>query len=94
MLYFYNPSLPFKINFTNYNYYLKYHTDPTQIQPVIDAQIYYHFENENNLRFITAHNPIFKYDYKTGDYFPKHSMKAYNHLLMSMIHLSNTQHSL
>ena len=47
-----------------------------------------HEENYNNFKYQKFDNPIFKYDYKAGDYFPKLYKEVYNHLFSSIIDLT------
>lgn len=50
------------------------------------------FNNEelsNNSRFVRFNLPIFKYDYKSGDYFPKLYKDAYSFLIPSFLDLTS-----
>ena len=40
-------------------------------------------------RYLKVHNPIFKYDYKSGDYFPKLYKELYPHLFSSLLDLTS-----
>jgi len=49
------------------------------------------FENEessDNIRYRRFDNPIFKYDYKSGDYYPKLYKEVYPYLFTSTIDLT------
>lgn len=50
------------------------------------------FNNEelsNNTRFVRFNNPVFKYDYKSGDYFPKLYKDLYFFLIPSIVDLTS-----
>lgn len=51
---------------------------------------YFNEENHNNARYLRFYNPIFKYDYKSGDYFPKLYKQVYNYLFTSINDLTNS----
>ncbi len=46
-------------------------------------------ENSSLARNLKFNNPIFKYDYKSGDYFPKLYKEVYNHLYSSILDLTS-----
>ena len=46
-------------------------------------------ESSANQRFQKFNNPIFKYDYKSGDYFPKLYRDLYTHLFSTLIDLTS-----
>lgn len=46
-------------------------------------------ELSNNSRFLRFNNPIFKYDYKSGDYFPKLYKDLYSFLIPSILDLTS-----
>jgi len=46
-------------------------------------------ENSNESRNLRFNNPIFKYDYKSGDYFPKLYKEAYAFLIPSTLSLTS-----
>ena len=73
---------------------LLYNTESLNADKAFENISYSHFEANTNNRFLEAHNPIFKYDYKTGDFFPKQYKVLHNHMYTTMLHLSGTQHSL
>lgn len=73
---------------------LLYNTESLNADKAFENISYSHFETNTNNRFLEAHNPIFKYDYKTGDFFPKQYKVLHNHMYTTMLHLSGTQHSL
>ena len=41
-------------------------------------------ETSENFRYLKFYNPVFKYDFKSGDYFPKLYKEAYSYLFLSM----------
>jgi hypothetical protein len=41
-------------------------------------------ETSETFRYLKFYNPVFKYDFKSGDYFPKLYKEAYNYLFLSM----------
>lgn len=41
-------------------------------------------ENSETFRYLKFYNPVFKYDFKSGDYFPKLYKEAYSYLFLSM----------
>ncbi len=45
-------------------------------------------ENLNSSRHVKFNNPVFKYDYKSGDYFPKLYKEVYSHLYSSILNLT------
>lgn len=49
------------------------------------------FNNEKNnlVRFSRFTDPVFKYDYKSGDYFPKLYKEVYKQLFVSLINITN-----
>lgn len=47
------------------------------------------FESNNQVRNQKINNPIFKYDYKSGDYFPKYNQEIYNFLFSTIFNLTN-----
>jgi len=46
-------------------------------------------EFSNNSRFLRFDNPVFKYDYKSGDYFPKLYKDLYFFLIPSILDLTS-----
>ena len=46
------------------------------------------YENTNN-RFLKFNNPIYKYDYKSGDYFPKFYKETYWFLFSSLLNITS-----
>nr|APW82411.1 cox1 [Laurentiella strenua] len=52
-----------------------------------------HQELSENSKTIRFNNPIFKYDYKSGDYFPKLYKEAYSFLIPSIIDLTSSLRS-
>jgi len=46
-------------------------------------------ENLSNQRYTRFTDPIFKYDYKSGDYFPKLYKEVYKHLFVSVMNITN-----
>lgn len=46
-------------------------------------------ELSNNSRFLRFNNPVFKYDYKSGDYFPKLYKDLYSFLIPSILDLTS-----
>jgi hypothetical protein len=40
-------------------------------------------ETSNVSRYLRFYNPVFKYDFKSGDYFPKIYKEMYTYLFMS-----------
>lgn len=46
-------------------------------------------EVSNNSRFLRFNNPVFKYDYKSGDYFPKLYKDVYSFLIPSILDLTS-----
>jgi hypothetical protein len=51
---------------------------------------YFNEENHNNARYLRFYNPVFKYDYKSGDYFPKLYKQVYSYLFTSINDLTNS----
>ena len=47
-------------------------------------------ETSNTFRYLKFYNPVFKYDYKSGDYFPKLYKESYNYLFTSLNDLTNS----
>ena len=51
------------------------------------------FTNEemyDSSRYLKFYNPVFKYDYKSGDYLPKTQQKLYTHLFTSISDITNS----
>jgi hypothetical protein len=46
-------------------------------------------EKNLNLRFSRFSDPVFKYDYKSGDYFPKLYKEVYKQLFVSLMNITN-----
>lgn len=70
--------------FLNNNFNSKYFSK-------IDAEFQFLFSNEelfSNSRYHRFDNPLFKYDYKSGDYYPKLYKEVYSHLITSFIELT------
>ncbi len=47
-------------------------------------------ELSNNSRYLKFYNPVFKYDYKSGDYFPKLYKEVYNYLFTTIGELTSS----
>lgn len=47
-------------------------------------------ENSDASRYLRFYNPIFKYDYKSGDYFPKLYKEVYNSLFITISELTSS----
>jgi hypothetical protein len=41
-------------------------------------------ETSETFRYLKFYNPVFKYDFKSGDYFPKLYKESYSYLFLSM----------
>jgi hypothetical protein len=54
-----------------------------------DLIINFSIELTNQKRYQKFHNIIFKYDYKSGDYFPKLYKDLYTHLFSTLIDLTS-----
>jgi hypothetical protein len=46
-------------------------------------------ENSSSTRIKKNENPVFRYDYKAGDYFPKLNKEAYPHLFSTILNLTS-----
>jgi hypothetical protein len=46
-------------------------------------------ESTNSLRYVRFSNPVFKYDYKSGDYFPKLNKELYFYLFSTISDLTS-----
>ena len=58
----------------------------------MDSKDFFLLNNEelsSNSRFLRFDNPIFKYDYKSGDYFPKLYKDVYSFLIPSILDLTS-----
>lgn len=58
----------------------------------VDSKDFFLLNNEelsSNSRFLRFDNPIFKYDYKSGDYFPKLYKDVYSFLIPSILDLTS-----
>jgi hypothetical protein len=73
-------------NLTNDTYVSNYfnNTDLTFINK------YTNEENSDAARYLRFYNPVFKYDYKSGDYFPKLYKEVYTHLFTTANDLTNS----
>lgn len=78
----------FKIN--NF-YFTKLNSRALEVDPSHSFD-YSHFENSDNsdvFRELKFFNPAIKYNYKSGDYFPKFSKETYTHLFSVLTDLSS-----
>ena len=91
--FFYNISF---INFTNYspvnvvalkknNYFSNYFNNNN---PDFNFK-YANEELSENFRYQRFTNPVFKYDYKSGDYFPKLNKEVYSYLYSTILNLTS-----
>jgi hypothetical protein len=69
----------------NFNLKSKIFSSRTVKESNVDTSLELSSENRN-LRFT---NPVFKYDYKSGDYFPKLYKEAYSFLIPSVLSLTS-----
>jgi hypothetical protein len=72
-------------NFTNYFFQSKHFFTLSDI----DESLFSNMEFSGSSRFKKNENPVFKYDYKAGDYFPKLNKEAYPHLFSTILHLTS-----
>ena len=54
-----------------------------------DESLFSNMELSGDSRFKKNENPVFKYDYKAGDYFPKLNKEAYPHLFSTILNLTS-----
>lgn len=67
---------------------LKFNSDFFNNLKFNSKNLYINEESSQQTRFIRSQNPIFKYDYKSGDYFPKLYKEVYPYLFTSIADLT------
>jgi len=72
-------------NFTNYFFQSKHFFTLSNT----DESLLSSMEFSGNSRFKKNENPVFKYDYKAGDYFPKLNKETYPHLFSTILQLTS-----
>ena len=55
----------------------------------LDLNLLANTESAGNSRFKRAENPVFRYDYKAGDYFPKLNKEVYPYLFSTILSLTS-----
>lgn len=75
-------------NIINRDTFTKYKSNTFLNLSTKDSFIYLNEELGNDIKIQKFDNPIFKYDYKSGDYFPKLYKEVYSHLFSSIIDLT------
>lgn len=82
-------------NFMNFSTYLSFSSENFFFRSDYFNNVNFSFKSKyineeinEEQRFIRSHNPIFKYDYKSGDYFPKLYKEVYPYLFPSIIELT------
>lgn len=78
-LFFKNNFSLFFINQTKQNYSSDYFNNT----PISFINKYSNEETSNLSRYLKFYNPVFKYDFKSGDYFPKIYKETYTYLFMT-----------
>jgi len=77
-------------NRNNNNNILNFNTDLFNNYNFNEISKYSNNEISNSRRYIQYDNPIFKYDYKSGDYFPKINKILYTNLLNSAHYITGS----
>ena len=70
-------------HFINSKFNNKYSSDYFNNTPSSFITKYTNEETSNTSRYLRFYNPVFKYDFKSGDYFPKIYKEMYTYLFMS-----------
>ena len=68
----------------NSTFFLNYKSNHFSNTSVSFLNKYSNEETSETFRYLKFYNPVFKYDFKSGDYFPKLYKEAYNYLFLSM----------
>jgi heme/copper-type cytochrome/quinol oxidase subunit 1 len=74
------------ISSLNYSYKSNYFNNSS----LSFSNTYTNEENSNTQRYLRFYNPIFKYDYKSGDYFPKFYKEVYTSLFTTIAELTSS----
>jgi len=69
---------------------LNYKSENTNYSTFNDYFINFNFEIDKFYRFQKFTNPVFKYDYKAGDYFPKINKELYTYLFTTIANITNS----
>ncbi len=69
---------------SNSSYFLNYKSNHFSNTSVSFLNKYSNEETSETFRYLKFYNPVFKYDFKSGDYFPKLYKEAYSYLFLSM----------
>lgn len=91
LLSFYNLLKSFKVNKITFklNFLNKYKTTDFVANESEKTFLLNNEELSANSRFLRFDNPVFKYDYKSGDYFPKLYKDLYSFLIPSILDLTS-----
>jgi hypothetical protein len=73
-------------NFNNLNYTSNYFSNNSNIF----LNKYSNEETSDSSRYLKFYNPVFKYDFKSGDYFPKLYKEIYTYLFLTMTEASSS----
>ena len=74
----------FNNSFNSSNTFLNYKSNHFSNNSISFLNKYGNEETSENFRYLKFYNPVFKYDFKSGDYFPKLYKEAYSYLFLSM----------
>ena len=77
------------INFINFNNFkifknLNYKSSYLSNSSTLFLNKYSNEETSETSRYLKFYNPVFKYDFKSGDYFPKLYKEVYGYLFLTM----------
>ena len=86
-MFFYN--FYFYLFFTNSNNYSTFDNLSYKSQYLTNSSLsflnkYSNEETSETFRYLKFYNPVFKYDFKSGDYFPKLYKEVYGYLFLTM----------
>ena len=78
------------IDINNYNYNWNFFSSNyLNNNSLNNIKYFFNEESSSNYKKLKSNNPVFKYDYKSGDYFPKLYKEVYAHLFSSIFNLTS-----
>jgi len=86
-MFFYNfYTYIFATNFSNFSTFdnLNYKSQYLTNSSLSFLNKYSNEETSETFRYLKFYNPVFKYDFKSGDYFPKLYKEVYGYLFLTM----------
>lgn len=77
-----------RMTFANLNQYKSYYSGYFSNSDLSFLNKYSNEDSADDFRYLRFSNPVFKYDYKSGDYFPKLYKEIYTSLFTTMLDLT------